>query len=396
MASVAKRVELVVILGAISAFAPLATDMYLPALPNVRDALHASASQVQDTVATFFLGFAAGQLLYGPITDRFGRKPPLYWGIGLFTITSALCAAVPSVDAMIVLRCIEALGACAGVVVSRAMVRDLFPPSEIARIFSTLMLVVILAPILAPLIGSYLLLWFGWRSIFWALTAAGAISLVAVATRLRESHPGDPGRSLAILEVLRVYAGLLRRPRYILSVSAGALAFAGMFAYIAGSPFVFIEWFGLAPQRYSWLFAVNAAGIMAVSQVNRALLRRWGPARLLRIAGGVQAVAGLALLAAAALRADSMLAFAAPLFVFVATIGAIGPNASAIAMAEEERNAGAASALLGAIQFAAGTASALTVGALHAVTPLPIAAIVAACGIGTVLLVRQLRIGLRN
>ncbi len=381
------RIELLIILGSLSAFAPLATDMYLPALPEVGRALHADSSAVQDTVATFFLGFAAGQLFYGPITDRFGRKLPLYFGVGLFTIASALCAGMPSIEAMIALRFVEALGACAGTVVSRAMVRDLFPPEESARIFSTLMLVMVLAPILAPLIGGYLLLWLGWRSIFWALAGAGAASLASIILRLPESHPADPSRSLAIGNILGVYANLLGQRRFLLTALSGAFAFGGLFGYIAGSPFVFIEWYGLPPQHYSWLFATNAAAIMIASQLNHRLIHRLGSARMLHLAGYVQCGAGAAMLIAALTGWGGIVAFAVPLWFYVGCIGIVAPNATALAMAEEGHHIGAASALIGALQFGIGTVSALSIGAFHAVTPTPIAVIIALCGVMTPLLV---------
>ncbi len=379
------RIELLLILGSLAAFAPLATDMYLPALPEVTRALGGTASEVQSTVATFFLGFAAGQLVYGPITDRYGRKPPLYWGIGLFTLASALCVIIPSVDAMIVLRFVEAIGACAGTVVSRAMVRDLFPPEEGARVFSNLMLVMVIAPIVAPLIGSYLLLWFSWQAIFWALAVAGALSLASVAFRLPESYPASPDRPLALGSALETYGQLLFKRHYVMPVLSGAFAYGGLFAYITGSPFVFIEWFHLPSQHYGWLFAINSAGIMAASQINHRLIHRLGTAPLLRWGALLQALAGIAMLIVAFTGWGGMYALIVALFLYIAGLGVVSPNSTALAMAGEQKHAGAASALLGALQFGIGTVSALVVGALHAVTPLPVAAIIAVCGVVTAL-----------
>ncbi len=303
--------------------------------------------------------------------------------MGLFVVTSALCAIVPSIHAMIALRFIEAVGACAGMVIARAMVRDLFKPEEGARVFSTLMLVMVLAPVLAPLIGSYLLIWFGWKSIFWALALAGMASLLSIAFRLPESHPADPERSLAFGYVMKVYGQLIARRRYVMTVLAGAFAFGGLFSYITGSSFVFIEFFHLSSEHYGWLFAINSAGIMAASQTNRRLMHRLGAVKLLRIGGGIQSAAGVIMLAAAATGWGGIVGFSIPLFVYVACIGVISPNATALAMADEQRHAGAASALMGAIQFAIGTLTALATGALHAVTPLPVAAVIAVCGVMT-------------
>ena len=380
MAAKTGRIELLLILASLAAFAPLATDMYLPALPEVARALGGTSSQVQVTLATFFFGFAAGQLIYGPLSDRFGRKPPLYWGIGVFTLASAFCAVAPSVDAMIALRFIEAVGACAGTVISRAVVRDLFNPEEGARVFSTLMLVMVIAPIVAPLIGGYLLLWFGWQATFWALTIAGGLSLASIVFRLPESHKADPEHSLALGAVMKVYAGLIVQRRYLMISLSGAFAYGGLFAYITGSPFVFIDGFKLAPQHYGWLFAINSAGIMAASQINRALIHRLGAATLLRAAGAFQMLVGIVMLAIAISQWGGMFAFVVPLFLYVSCSGIVMPNSTALALANEQKNAGAAAALMGSIQFTVGTISALSMGALHAVTPQPVAAVIALAG----------------
>jgi DHA1 family bicyclomycin/chloramphenicol resistance-like MFS transporter len=321
--------------------------------------------------------------VYGPITDRYGRKPPLYWGLGIFTLASALCAVIPSVDAMIALRFLEAIGACAGTVVSRAMVRDLFPPEEGARVFSSLMLVMVIAPVVAPLIGSYLLLWLDWQSIFWALAIAGGLSFLSVLFRLDESHPPDASRHLALGRSLQTYGQLLLKRQYVMSVLSGAFAYGGLFAYITGSPFVFIEWFHLPSEHYGWLFAINSAGIMAASQINRRFIHRLGTLKLLRLGAYLQTAAGIALLVVALTGWGGLYAVIVPLFLYIAGLGAVSPNSTALAMAGEQQNAGAASALMGFLQFGVGTVSALAVGALHAVTPLPIAAIIAVCGLVT-------------
>ncbi|HEY1720883.1 MAG TPA: Bcr/CflA family multidrug efflux MFS transporter [Magnetospirillaceae bacterium] len=385
MAAKTGRIELILILGSLAAFGPLATDMYLPALPEVARALGGTSSQVQITVATFFFGFAAGQLIYGPLSDRFGRKPPLYWGLGLFTLTSGLCALAPSVDTMIALRFIEAFGACAGTVISRAIVRDLFKPEEGARVFSTLMLVMVIAPIVAPLIGGYLLLWFDWQSIFWAITLAGALSLASVVFRLPESRKSDPEHSLALGNIVKVYASLLMQRRYLMVALSGAFGYGGLFAYITGSPFVFIEGYKLAPQHYGWLFAINSAGIMAASQINRALIHRLGAATMLRAAGAFQMLVGVAMFIVAVTQWGGMIAFVVPLFLYVACNGIVMPNSTALGLADQQKNAGAAAALMGSIQFSVGTISALSIGALHAVTPLPVAAVIALAGTLTTL-----------
>lgn len=380
-AAMNRRIELIFILGFLNFFAPLTIDIYLPAMPRLSQVFGVEASRVQLTLAAFFAGFALGQAFFGPLADRYGRKWPLYIGLVLYVASSAGCALAPSVEAMIVLRFVQAVGACACVVVSRAIASDCFEPQEVARVFALLMLVGGVAPIIAPLIGGYLLIWLGWQSIFWVLAGFGLFILAAVILRLPETRGADSSRPLALLPVLRVYGRLLAHRQFLGDSLVAAFSLSGMFAYIAGSPFVFIEFFHLPPNRFGWLFAVNSCGIMAASQVNRALLRRISAAAMLRGASLVQAVFGVVLLVAALTAMGGMLGIAIPQFAFVAFIGLVLPVATALAMAPHRGEAGAASALYGSIQYVLAAATATAVGALHAVTPVPMAAIIAACGV---------------
>jgi DHA1 family bicyclomycin/chloramphenicol resistance-like MFS transporter len=377
-----ERVTRTLVLGALSAFAPMSIDLYLPALPALERALAADAAAIQWTLAAFFIGFAVGQLFYGPVTDRFGRKPPLYVGLAIYVAASIGCAVATSAGMLIALRLVQAVGACAAAVTSRAMVRDLFEPREAARVFSTLMLVMGVAPILAPLVGSYILLWLGWQAIFLVLAAYGIASLAAAALALPESHAGSPDRSLRLGPVLREYARILAMPAFHRNVGASAVSMGGMFAYITASPFVFIELLGLAVDTYGWLFGANALGLIGASQLNRALLARTSPRRILFGTLVVQVAAGGALLAAALTGIGGIAGLVVPLFVFIACLGLILPNASAAALAPFAASAGSASALMGAIQFGvAGVVSAL-VGAVHARSAVPMAAAIALCAVG--------------
>ena len=384
------RVELVVILGALVAFAPMAVDMYLPSFPALEAGFAATADQVQRTLATFFVGFAFGQALYGPVADRFGRKPPLYFGLALFAVTSAGCALATSIDALIALRFLEALGACAGMVIARAMVRDLFDPRDAARIFSSLMLVTGLAPMLAPLVGGYVLIWFGWRAVFWVLTAFGVLALVAVHFRLPESHPADASRPLALGRILTDYGRFLADRRFMGFALSGGIAMAGMFAYITGSPFVFIGLFGVPAEAYGWLFGLNALGLVAGAQINGRVLRAGDSERTLRIANMVQAVAGIVLVIAGTTGWGGLLGIVVPLLVYVGSLGFTMPNATALAMAPHGRAAGMASALIGTLQFSLAAVAALVVGAIHDGTAVPMTGTIAACGIGAFLTNRLL------
>jgi len=376
-----RRIDTLVILGALTAFAPLGVDMYLPAFPALERAFATTPGAIQGTLASFFLGFALGQGFFGPLADRFGRKKPLYAGLGLFALASIGCAYAPSVEWLTGLRFVQAIGACAGGVVARAMVRDLYTPREAAGVFATLMLVMGLAPILAPLLGGYLFLWLGWESIFWALALIGLACIAAVALRLPETHRAENVRPLAFGPVLRGYRALLGHRAFVARALAGGFSFAGLFTYIAGSPHVFITLNGIAPEHYGWLFGANAFGLIMVSQTNRWLVRRFPLATVLRGALSVQCFAGLGLLTAAVTGLGGL----AGLFVFImlycACIGLVGSNATALAMAPFAENAGAASGLLGMLQFSLGAVMSTAMGAMPGATAIPFAATVAVCGI---------------
>lgn len=375
------RRGLIVVLGALAAFAPVSIDMYLPAFPALERAFGVGMGAVQTTLAAFFLGFALGQAFFGPITDRFGRKPPLYVSLTIYAAASAGCALAPSIEALAGLRFLQAFAACAGAVISRAIVRDLFPPQEAVRVFSALMLVTGLAPILAPLAGGWLLSLAGWQAIFWTLSGFGALCLAAISFRLPESHPPEARRRLRLVPALQAYLRLLADRRFVGYALSGGFAMAGMFVYIAGSPFVFIELHGVPPQHYGWLFGTNAFGLVAAAQANGRLLRPGHSHSTLRRANFAQAAIGLVLVATAATGAGGLWGVALPLFLYVASLGFTLPNATALAMAPHGANAGVASALLGTLQFGSGAVAASLLGALHAGTALPMAALIALCGL---------------
>ncbi len=355
--------------------------MYLPAMPRLERVFATDAARVQWTLAAFFLGFALGQAFYGPVADRYGRKPSLYVGLALYIGASIGCALAPTIGLLTTLRFLEAIGACAGAVVARAVVSDLFTGQEAARLFTALMVVMGLAPIVAPLIGGYLLLWFDWPVIFWVLAAFGIACLLAVWLRLPETHRRETARSLALGSVVTRYLMLLLDRRYLGYALSGAASMAGMFAYIAGSPFVFITLHQLTPQHYAWLFGANAFGIAVASRINHGLLQRYSADALLVGASLVQVAAGALLLAAAATGAAGAPGLAVPLFLYVACVGVVTPNSVALAMAPHRHTAGVASALLGVLQFALAAAAAALVGALHSASALPMAALILVFGL---------------
>lgn len=373
----------ILILGALSAFAPLAIDFYLPGFPAMAAALGTDEQHIQLTLAVYFLGLSIGQLAYGPVADRFGRRVPLLVGVVLFTLASLACAFAPNLETLIAARFIQALGGCAGMVISRAIVSDKCDAVGSAKVFSQLMLVMGLAPILAPMLGGVLVNLYGWQSIFIALTLFSALAATAVALGLPESMPADQPR-LPLSGALRQYGRLLSDRVFLGHALTGGIAIAGMFAYIAGSPFVFIQLYGVPAEHYGWLFGSNAAGFILVAQVNARLLSKRGPAFLLSRFVWVYLAAGLVLLAISSLQPAALWPLLVPLFICIASLGCIMPNASACAMSGQGARAGSASAMLGCLQFSVAAGAASLVGVLHDGTAVPMALVMTLCGVLTV------------
>jgi DHA1 family bicyclomycin/chloramphenicol resistance-like MFS transporter len=370
----------ILILGALSAFGPLAIDFYLPAFPAMALAFGTDEQHVQLTLAAYFLGLSIGQLAYGPVADRFGRRIPLLTGVGLFTAASLACAYAPNLEWLIGARFIQALGGCAGMVISRAIVSDKCDAVGSAKVFSQLMLVMGLAPILAPLLGGLLVNTTGWQSILLALTGFSALAASAVALGLPESMPAHVPRQ-PLSGALHQYGRLLSDPVYLGHALTGGIAVAGMFSYIAGSPFIFIKLYGVPAEHFGWLFGTNAAGFILVAQVNARLLAKRGPAFLLARAVWVYLGAGLTLMAVSALHTERLWPLLIPLFICIASLGCILPNASACAMNGQGARAGSASAMLGCLQFSVAAGAASLVGILYDGTALPMAMVISLCGI---------------
>lgn len=376
-----RRVELVVILGALTAFAPLSIDMYLPAFATLARELATDAAMVQLSLAAFFLAFGGGQVLFGPISDRFGRRAPLFGSLALYVAASIGCALAPDIETLIALRFVQGLGACAGVVIARAVVRDLFEKAEAARVYSALILVMGVAPMLAPVLGGKLLIWADWQAIFWCLAAVGLACVTAVALRMPETHKAEHVRPLHLRAILRTYRDLFCDKRFLGFALIGGFAIGGMFAYIAGSPFVFIEVFGLAPDDYGLVFGLNAFGFVVAAQVNGRLAHKVEPARLLSIGILVQIGAAIVLLAVALTGLGGLWGFVVPLFVAISALGLVMPNTAALAMAPFPATAGSASALMGSLQFSIAAVAAVLIGAIHAQTAVPVAAMILAGGV---------------
>ncbi len=377
----ARRVELIVILGALTAFAPLSTDMYLPALPSIARDFHASIGDVERTLASFFLGFALGQALFGPLADRFGRKAPLIGGLAVYILACLLGAASFGVPLLTGLRFVQAVSACAGAVIARACVRDLFEAAEVPRIFSVMMTVMGLAPLLAPLLGGYLLLLFGWRAIFLTQAVLGLLGLLAVVLRLPESHAG-PRRDLHLGTIFLDYGRIVTDRRFIGYVLGAATSAGGLFAYITASPHVFIDLFHVPAQHFGWFFGANAIALITGSHVSGRLLKTRRAEQVLIVAQLGQAGAGVLLMTFATTGIGGIWGIAFGLMLYVGLNGAVMPTASGVAMRPFSLNAGMASALLGTFQFGMAALASVVVGALPQTSALTMAAAIAACGIG--------------
>lgn len=379
-----------ILMGALTAIAPLSIDMYLPAFPAIATELSA-LGRVELTLAAFFIGVALGQLFYGPVSDRFGRKPPLYFGLALFSLASTGAALAHNIEALILWRFLQGLGGCAGMVIARAVVRDRCEPQEAAKAFSLLMLVMGLAPILAPLLGSFLLKMASWRALFIVLAIFATLCLFAIWKSLRESHDTQAAHPLQLGLVLRDYASLLRHRPFMAYTLASGLAFSGMFAYIAGSPFVLMQLHGLTPQQYGWMFGANAFGLIAASQINMLLLRRHTMTQLLQIGLVIAATAGIFMLTLTTLHLLTLPLLLAGLFVFTFSMGLIAPNGGAAALADQGNKAGTASALMGALQFTLATLTGASMSLWHDGSMLPLVSVMAFCGLASLLLLLGLR-----
>src|SRR5262245_37748278 len=379
-----------VVLGMLTAFGPLSTDMYLPALPALTTSFGTSPGRVQLTLSAFFIGFGAGQLVYGPLADRWGRKPPMLAGVSLYAVASMLCALSAGVGALIALRLLQGFGACAGPLIARAVVRDVYERDRAARMLSLLMLVMGAAPLLAPLLGGYLLVHVGWRAIFWVLTAFGVLCFATAWLGLPETLEASRRSHGSLVQVVARYAELASHRLYLGYVLSSAAAFAGMFAYFAGSPFVFIQLYGLPAERYGLLFGLNVLGLMSGAAIYSRIVVQLGADRLLRLGVTVAALAGAALALMATTGYGGLPGLVLPLLVFMTSLSFIGGNALAGALSAFPHMAGTASALAGTIQFAFGALSGAVVGALHDGTAMPMGVVIALAGLASFLAHRTL------
>ena len=376
--------RLIVLLAALVAFAPLSIDTYLPSLPLIASDLHADAASVQLTISLFLAGLCLGMLVYGPLSDRYGRRPLLLGGMALYLVATVGCMFASSVEQLMTWRFFQALGGAAASVLARAIVRDLFALGEAARVLSLMHLVTMLATLVAPLLGSVLMEVRGWRTVFFGLLVFGALCLIASAWKIDETHaPDQRGESLA--KVFAAYWQIARQPLALAYILCMGLAFGGMFAFITASPFVYMEYFGVSPTGYAWLFGLNVAGIIVMTLINARWVSRVGPLRMLAVGAGLAGVAALWLLSAGLIGWGGLGMIVAGVVVYVSVTGLLGANCVASLLALYPRQAGAAAGLAVACQFALGAAFSAVVSALADGTPQPMCLTLAAAGVGCLL-----------
>lgn len=372
-----QHTTLILVLGSLTAIGPFSIDMYLPGFPAIAKDLQTDISHVALSLTSYFIGISIGQLAYGPLLDRYGRKKPLVFGLLVYVVAAVGCGLAPTIHWLVGLRFVLAIGACVGIVAARAIVRDLFPTNEIARVFSTLMLVLGVSPIIAPTVGAYVADAFSWRYIFVILALIVSAILVALIRFLPESRPADASVSLRPMNVVRSYGGVLKERTFIAYGLASAAASGGLFAYISSAPFVFMTLFGFSETQFGYLFGLSACGVIGASQLNRLVLRKRTSREISIVAVIAQALVTLLLIV-------WVIAELFPIGIIVLIIGylvALGflsPNTTALAIEPFTKNAGTASALMGSMQMAAGALGSALVSYFHTGTALPMAGLLLA------------------
>lgn len=383
----------IVTLGILNALTPFSIDLYLPAFPEIAMDLNSTAQKVSLSVSTYFIGFALGQIFYGPLLDRFGRKLPLYVGLLIYILASIGCMTTHSVEALMVFRFISALGACASSVGAMALVRDLFPPQDGAKIFSMLMLVLSVSPLLAPSVGSFVVTVWGWRILFGILAFLAALDIALVRFALPDAYLPDRTVSMRIKPILSNFMQVLKEPSFYIYTFAGSLSFAGLFVYVASSPAIFMDGFGVSPKMFGGIFAILACAMIGGGQLNHLLIKRFGSRRTFKTALTIQAAVGLIFFLNSLFVSLGMVSIIAFLFVLLGCAGVTYPNAAALALAPFSKNIGSASALLGFLQLSVGSLAAALVGVMNIKGILPTAAVISvfsAGGLALVVLTRKL------
>ncbi len=368
-----------ILMGALTAVGPVSIDMYLPAFPAIAQGLEATGSQVERTLAIYLLGMAVSQLFYGPLADRYGRKPPLYGALTLYILASAGCALAPNVELLTACRLAQAMGGAAGMVISRAVVRDHYETQDAARALSMLMLIMGVAPILAPLLGGQLLELAGWRGIFVSITLAAMVLLLTVSRVMVESLAPERKILLSWGNILRTYWELFTHRKFTAYAISGGMGSATMFGYIAASPRLFIQYFEVSPQHYGFFFGANALSLIVGSQISARLLKSHRPDKLLPWALRAMMLAGLSALGLTIAGLITLPLLMLCMLSFMFCQGFVGPNSAAMALSDQGHRLGSASAMLGTFTISCGAMAGFLVSLASTTGPLPLALIMGGC-----------------
>ncbi|RED27084.1 DHA1 family bicyclomycin/chloramphenicol resistance-like MFS transporter [Flavobacterium cutihirudinis] len=357
-----KYIKLILILGSLTALGPFSIDMYLPGFSDIAKDLNTTVAKVSMSLSSYFIGISAGQLLYGPLLDRFGRKKPLFVGLMVYILASLGCAYVTDIDSFILLRFIQAIGSCAATVASVAMVRDLFPVKDIPKVFSLLMLVLGLSPMLAPTIGGYVTEDYGWHTVFFILMFMGIAILLASQIGLPNSYKPDTTISLKPKPIISNFLKVLKEPQFYTYAFTGAIAFSGLFTYVAASPIIFMDIYHVDAKTYGWIFAFMSVSFIGSSQLNSVLLKKFSSEQMIFGALILQSIVSIVFLVLSLNNLLGLYETIAMLFVFLGCLGVSNPNTAGLTMAPFAKNAGSASALMGAIQLGLGSIASFAVG----------------------------------
>ena len=379
------RSLIVVIVGALAAIGPFSVDMYLPGFPAIARDLKTDVATVEYTLTSYFIGFSLGQLMLGPILDRYGRKRPLMAGLFVYIAAAIGCVFSPTIHALIALRLALAMGCCVGMVGSGTVVRDLFTGREVARALSMMMTIFGVAPVIAPSIGGLVVATLGWRAIFAVLGAIALLVLIAVKAALPETREPDAAVSLKPTRVAFNYLQVFKERTFVIYVLASALGSGGLFAYITGSPFVYMSLFGFSAAHYAWIFGGNGLAIIIGAQVNRAVLKKWDSARILLAVGTIQSTIGMLLFVGTLLGLLPTVVFLLLVFLFLFCSGFIGSNAGALAILPFSRNVGSASALMGSMLMVSAAVASWLVGYLDNGTAVPMTLVMALCALASLM-----------
>ncbi|MCF2489010.1 multidrug effflux MFS transporter [Dyadobacter sp. CY347] len=373
---------IILILGFLATVSPFSIDMYLPGFPRIASDLGTTIDRVQLSLTSYLIGICLGQILYGPLLDRFGRKKPLYAGLALYVVASFGCALTSSVDSLIVMRFFQAMGGCVGLVASQALVSDLFPSEKRAEVFSLITLVIAVSPMIAPTIGGYVTASIAWQWIF--IILAGIVSLIigAIYFFLPTGRAADTSVSLRPKAVMNGFATVIKQPQFLIYTLAGGLATAAPFAYIAGSSDVFMNIYKVSEQQYGWIFAFLAVAMIGSTQLNHILLKKFKSEQIIKVTLFYQSIVGILLIAGVYNNWFGLYSLIGMMFIFLTGQGLTGPNGSALSLAPFRKHTGSASALMGSWRMGAGAIISAIVSILHNNTALPMVGMMAACSLG--------------